>query len=80
MVRKYGLSKHTAHGVRARMPRAIARVVLGLVLAIIQGQSEASPLYQITLQPMSPFGSIQHELQFPVSDAFMSAIPSGDGR
>lgn len=80
MLWKYGLGTHITQGMRVRMPRAIVGAVLGLVLAIVQGQSEASPLYQITLQPMSPFGSIQHESQFPVSDAFMSAIPSGDGQ
>ena len=58
MLRTHGLGTHTTHGVRARMPRAMVGAVLGLVLAVAQGQSEASPFYR---SDVVPIGSFSHD-------------------
>ena len=75
MLRKHGLGKHNIRGILSRMPRAIVRAVLGLVLTVAHGQSEASPFYHVGVVPMVPFPTIQQQSRFPVADEFISDIP-----
>jgi hypothetical protein len=75
MLQKHGLGKRHANGMLARRPRAIVGVVLGLVLAVAQGQSKADPLYGASVTPMVPFSPRTQTSQFPVSVDFTAASP-----
>jgi hypothetical protein len=74
MMSHHGVGRHNARGALSRMPRAVVGAVLGLVLVLVQGQSEASPFYQIQITPQFPLGGIFREAATPLMDSFAAAI------
>lgn len=47
MLSNHGVGNPNFRGALSRMPRATVGIVLGPVLVLAQGQSEASPFYQV---------------------------------